>query len=59
VASDDAWLQSCAAFLAGELKLENLARQLRFWMADPNPLLRESAREALGKMPHVSTELRT
>lgn len=50
VATDDAWLQSCAAFLAGELRLERLAPQLRFWMADPNPLLRESARDALGKM---------
>jgi ATP:ADP antiporter, AAA family len=51
VATEDAWLQSCAAFLAGELRLEKLAPQLRFWTADPNPLLRESAREALAKIP--------
>jgi AAA family ATP:ADP antiporter len=51
VATDDAWLQACAAFLAGELRLENLAPQLRSWTADPNPLLRESAKEALAKIP--------
>lgn len=50
VATEDAWLQSCAAFLAGELRLDQLAPQLRRWMADPNPLLRESARDALSRM---------
>jgi HEAT repeat protein len=50
VAADDAWLRSCAAFLAGELRLEGLMPQLRAWMTDPNPLLRESARDALGKL---------
>jgi AAA family ATP:ADP antiporter len=55
VAADDAWLQSCAAFLAGELRLESLSRQLRIWLADPNPLLRESARDALGKLAVAST----
>ena len=59
VATDDAWLQSCAAFLAGELCIEKLVPQLRFWMADPNPLLRESARDALAKIPHAGSELRT
>jgi AAA family ATP:ADP antiporter len=50
VATEDAWLQSCAAFLAGELRIPELTGQLRRWTADANPLLRESAREALGKM---------
>ena len=53
VATEDAWLQSCAAFLAGELRIDKLVPQLQFWMADPNPLLRESAREALGKFAAV------
>ena len=48
-ATDDAWLQACAAFLVGELRLDDLTTQLQVWTADPNPLLRESAREALGK----------
>ncbi|MGH9350000.1 MAG: Npt1/Npt2 family nucleotide transporter [Vicinamibacterales bacterium] len=50
VATDDAWLQSCGAFLAGELRLEWMVPQLRVWIVDPNPLLRESARDALNKL---------
>jgi ATP:ADP antiporter, AAA family len=50
VATDDAWLQSCAAFLAGELRLDNLMPQLQRWTADANPLLRESARDALRRI---------
>jgi HEAT repeat protein len=50
VATDDSWLQSCAAFLAGELGLARFAPQLRVWMSDPNPLLRESARDASSKL---------
>jgi AAA family ATP:ADP antiporter len=53
VATDDSWLQSCAAFLAGELGLGRLAPQLRTWLSDPNPLLRESARDALGRLAAV------
>jgi AAA family ATP:ADP antiporter len=49
-ATDDSWLQSCAAFVAGELGLERMAPQLRAWMRDPNPLLRESARDAFAKL---------
>jgi hypothetical protein len=59
VATDDAWLQACAAFLVGELRLENLTPQLRLWMADPNPLLRESAREALDKLATPNVQLPT
>jgi HEAT repeat protein len=53
VATDDSWLQSCAAFLAGELGLARLAPQLRTWLTDPNPLLRESARDALTRLDLV------
>lgn len=59
VATDDAWLQACAAFLAGELRLDSLAPQLQSWTADPNPLLRESAREALDKLPTPNLQLPT
>ncbi len=59
VATDDAWLQSCAAFLAGELRLDSLSPQLRTWSADPNPLLRESAREALDKLLAPNVQLPT
>ncbi len=51
VATDDAWLQSCAAVVAGELRMESMAPQLRAWAGDGNPLLRDSAREALAKLP--------
>jgi hypothetical protein len=57
VATDDAWLQACAAFLAGELQLDRLTPQLRAWAADPNPLLRESAREALDKLAARGAQL--
>jgi ATP:ADP antiporter, AAA family len=50
VATDDAWLQSCAAVVAGELRLNEMRGQLRAWAADPNPLLRDSATEALSKL---------
>jgi len=50
VASDDAWLQSCAAFLVGEMRLVAFGGRLRGWADDPNPLLRDSAREALEKL---------
>jgi ATP:ADP antiporter, AAA family len=49
-ASDDAWLQSCAALVAGHLQIEALAPQLRAWAQDANPLLRESALEALARL---------
>jgi AAA family ATP:ADP antiporter len=51
VATDDAWLQSCAAYVAGELRMEAMVDQLRSWLADSNPLLRESARDALSRFP--------
>lgn len=50
VAAEDAWLQSCGACLAGELHLDHLVPQLRAWTTDPNPLLRESARDALARL---------
>jgi AAA family ATP:ADP antiporter len=49
-ATDDAWLQSCAAFLVGELRLASFAQTVRTWAEDANPLLRESARDAAQKL---------
>jgi AAA family ATP:ADP antiporter len=54
---DDAWLQSCAAVLIGELRLEAFAEPLRRWAEDPNTLLRGAAREALAKLPTSSAQL--
>jgi hypothetical protein len=50
MASDDAWLQSCAAYVAGQLGLESLMPQIAQWAEDPNPLLRETAREAKARL---------
>jgi len=50
VASDDAWLQACAALVAGDLQIEALAPQLRAWAQDGDPLLRDTAREALARL---------
>lgn len=50
IVSDDAWLRSCAAYLIGDLGVTRLAPKLDEWLEDSNPLLRETAREALAKM---------
>jgi ATP:ADP antiporter, AAA family len=47
---DDAWLQSCAAVLIGELRLDAFIQPLQRWAEDPNTLLRGAAREALEKL---------
>jgi hypothetical protein len=49
-AADDTWLQACAASLMGETGLARFARQLDAWTADPDPLLREAAREARARL---------
>ena len=48
--AEDAWLQSCAALVIGELRLEAFIEPLRRWVQDPNTLLRSSAREALERI---------
>jgi len=47
--TEDAWLQSCAAVLIGELQLTELAGPLHRWADDANTILRSAAREALQK----------
>jgi AAA family ATP:ADP antiporter len=44
--SDDPWLKACAAYAIGTLRMHELAGELRRWLDDPDPLLRETARAA-------------
>jgi AAA family ATP:ADP antiporter len=46
----DPWLRSCAAYAIGALGLSELAPQLDAWGEDPDPLLRESVRQARVKL---------
>jgi ATP/ADP translocase/HEAT repeat protein len=57
VHAEDAWLQSCAAVLIGELQLTTLADPLRRWAQDPNTLLRSAARDALAKLGAANSRL--
>lgn len=50
VATDDAWLRSCAAFLVGELRLRQFVPHVQAWVDDGNALLREAAREAMARV---------
>jgi ATP:ADP antiporter, AAA family len=52
----DPWLRSCAAYAIGSLGLAALAHHLEAWRDDPDPLLRETVRQALRQLsrpPHV------
>jgi ATP:ADP antiporter, AAA family len=42
----DPWLRSCAAYAIGALGLRSLQKHLEAWRDDPDPLLREAARQA-------------
>jgi AAA family ATP:ADP antiporter len=44
--SRDPWLQSCAAYAIGELGLRHMETSLDAWAEDPDPLLRQTARQA-------------
>jgi AAA family ATP:ADP antiporter len=46
----DPWLRSCAAYAIGALGLRSLAPHLDAWGEDPDPLLRESVRQARAKL---------
>ncbi len=48
--SQDPWLKSCAAYAIGELRLSRFLSQLKEWANDPDPLLRATAVDALGKL---------
>jgi len=44
--SGDPWLRSCAAYAIGALGLKTLEAELDAWAEDPDPLLRETVRQA-------------
>jgi hypothetical protein len=46
----DPWLRSCAAYAIGSLGLVSLAHHLEAWRDDPDPLLRETVRQALAQL---------
>jgi HEAT repeat protein len=48
--SQDPWLKSCAAYAIGELRLRRFVPQLREWADHPDPLLRATVADALGKL---------
>jgi ATP:ADP antiporter, AAA family len=48
--SQDPWLKSCAAYAIGELRLSRFVPQLKEWADHPDPLLRATAIDALGKL---------
>ena len=46
----DPWLRSCAAYAIGALGLRSLEPHLEAWAEDPDPLLRETVRQARAKL---------
>jgi len=46
----DPWLRSCAAYAIGSLGLGTLAHHLEAWRDDPDPLLRETVRQARARL---------
>ena len=48
--SEDPWLKSCAAYAIGTLGLKSLEGELDKWLDAPDPLLRETARQAKGQL---------
>jgi AAA family ATP:ADP antiporter len=50
LSSEDPWLRSCAAYAIGALNLEGFEGQLERLSADPDPLLRETARQAQARL---------
>lgn len=55
IQSADPWLQSCAAYTIGELRLHRFAATLEGWQQDVDPLLRAAAEEALQKLKEAAT----
>lgn len=50
LSSEDPWLRSCAAYAIGALNLEGFDGQLERLSTDPDPLLRETARQAQARL---------
>ena len=46
----DPWLRSCAAYAIGALGLRSLEPHLEAWEEDPDPLLRETVRQARARL---------
>jgi AAA family ATP:ADP antiporter len=46
----DPWLRSCAAYAIGALGLRELGGHLEEWRDDPDPLVRETARQARDRL---------
>ncbi len=53
VGSDDPWLRSCGAYAIGRFGLRSLEPQLDRCLNDPDPLLRQAAREAKQRLALV------
>src|SRR5262249_29523986 len=51
--SDDPWLKSCAAYAIGLLKMQGLKPTLEDCLQHPDPLLRETARQAKRRLAGV------
>ena len=52
----DPWLRSCAAYAIGSLGLGGLAHHLEAWRDDPDPLLRETVRQARARLNAAGTD---
>jgi AAA family ATP:ADP antiporter len=50
LASEDPWLRSCAAYAIGALNLGGFDAELERLSGDPDPLLRETARQAQSRL---------
>ncbi|MFN8092735.1 MAG: Npt1/Npt2 family nucleotide transporter [Vicinamibacteria bacterium] len=50
VGTGDPWLRSCAAYAIGALGLRSMRPQLESWSEDPDPLLRETVRQARARL---------
>jgi hypothetical protein len=46
----DPWLRSCAAYAIGARRLRSLEPHLEAWSRDPDPLVRETVRQAQAKL---------
>ncbi|MCI0352211.1 MAG: MFS transporter [Acidobacteriales bacterium] len=53
IGSEDPWLKSCAAYAIGVLQLQNLQPALEDCLQHPDPLLRETARQAKRRLSGV------
>ena len=53
--SHDPWLQSCAAYAIGELRLAAFADVIDRWTTDADPLLRATAVSARAKLKDRAT----